>query len=266
MEHEVKIQQTEVAIQNDSNYDLQVETAKRFPREIARAVDNMIAIATMDKETAKSCSYSIPRAGKPVTGGSVHMAKIVAQNWGNLRVEARVSKITGTNIYSEAIAFDLETNVAVKVESTRKITKSNGQRYNDDMISLTGLVTNSIALRNAVFAVVPKSVIDKVYKAAMEVITGDISDETKLVANRKKILDEFKNSFGVKEDEILFALGLNTANQIKQDQIVILVGMRQSLLDGEFDVDTMFNRVKKPEDVKTKASDKLFNDSQNSKK
>lgn len=242
-DNEVTIYQTEqLATQSEGNYDVQVQTAKRFPREIKRSVDNMVAIATMDKQTAMSCGYSLPRGGKSISGGSVHMAKIIAQNWGNLRVEAKVSKITHTNIYSEAIAFDLETNVAVKVEATRKIINNQGQRFNEDLISLTGLVTNAIALRNAIFAVVPKSVVDKVYNSAMEVITGDLSDETKLVKKRKQVLDGFKETYGVEEKEILKALGLNTINQIKSEEIRILIGMGQSLKDGEFSVDNMFDR------------------------
>jgi hypothetical protein len=240
----------------NSNYDVQVETAKKYPRDIKRAVNNMIAIATMDNETAKSCTYSLPRSGKNISGGSVHLAKIVAQNWGNLRVEAKVSKITATSIYSEAVAFDLESNVAIKVETTRKITKKTGERYNDDLIALTGLVTNSIALRNAVFAVVPKSVVDKVYNEAKQTLTGDLSDEAKLIKKRKQVIDGFKDTYGVSEAELLESLGLNTVNQIKSDEIVILIGMAQSLKDGEFTVETMFNRGEKPENIDIKDSTK----------
>ena len=228
---ELKISQTDVIV-TESNYDSQVDIAKRYPRNVKRSVENMIAIATMDKPTAESCSYAIPRAGKTITGGSIHLAKIIAQNWGNIRVEAKVSKITHTNIYSEAIAFDLETNIAIKVEATRKIIGKTGQRFNEDLISLTGLVTNSIALRNAIFSIIPKSIIDRVYNNAMALITGDLSDDTKLNNKRKAILDGFKDNYGVKEDEILKSLGLNSINQIKADEIKILIGMAQSLKDG----------------------------------
>jgi hypothetical protein len=247
MENELKIIQ-ENNIPAESNYDSQVATAKMYPRNVKRAVENMIAIATMDMETAKGCSYTIPRAGGKITGGSIHMAKIIAQNWGNLRIESRVTKITHSNIYSEAIAFDLESNVAIKIESTRKIISKEGKRFNDDMISLTGLVTNSIALRNAVFTVVPKSIIDKVYNEAMKFVVGDLSDEVKLSNQRKKTLDQFKDIYGVSELEILKSLGLNSVQQIKAEQIKVLFGMAQSLKDGEFSVDEIFDRG-----IKTKA-------------
>jgi hypothetical protein len=121
---------------------------------------------------------------------------------------------------------------------------------------LTGLVTNSIALRNAVFAVVPKSVVDKVYNEAKQTLTGDLSDEAKLIKKRKQVIDGFKDTYGVSEAELLESLGLNTVNQIKSDEIVILIGMAQSLKDGEFTVETMFNRGEKPENIDIKDSTK----------
>jgi hypothetical protein len=249
MENEIKVQEVNgVELADKATCDIQIATAKQFPRNVMNCTNNMIAIATMDLETAKSCSYALPRGGKTITGGSVHLAKIIAQNWGNLRVESRVSKITATNIYSESVAWDLETNTAIKIESTRKIVGKNGQRFNEDLISLTGQVTSSIALRNAIFAVVPKSIVEKVHKASQRAITGDLSTEEKMLKKRKSVLDKFKDAYNVSEKEILTAMGLNSTSQIKQEQITVLLGMHQSLVDGEFTVDEMFSRI--PEDDK----------------
>ena len=38
-----------------ANVDSQVATAKQYPRDIRRSIDNSIVMATMDKETAQSC-------------------------------------------------------------------------------------------------------------------------------------------------------------------------------------------------------------------
>lgn len=51
-----------------ANVDSQVATAKQYPRSIKRCIDNSIAMATMDVETAQSCGYALPRGGKPITG------------------------------------------------------------------------------------------------------------------------------------------------------------------------------------------------------
>ncbi len=231
-------------------YESQVDIAKRYPRELKKVINNAVAIATMDTETAQTCGYSLPRAGKKINGASVHLAKIIVQCYGNIRVESRVIGVNAKEVIAEAIAFDLETNIASKREERKSIVTKNGKRYSDDMIITTGKAAASIAYRNVVFDVIPKSIVDKVYKEAMNTITGDLSDETKLIKRRKAAIDAFKDNFAVEENELLENLGLNTTNQIKQDQIVILLNMYNSLDTGEFTVDEMFNRIPKIPDAK----------------
>lgn len=227
--------------------DVQVATAKQYPRNIKRAVDNSIAIATMDKETAETCTYSLPRGGKNISGPSVHLARMIAQNWQNLRVESKVVNITATQIVSQAVCFDLETNYAVKVEVRKRITDKYGKRFNEDMQVVTGNAANAIAYRNAVFAVIPKAVTDKVYGAARNMITGDLSSEEKLIKKRKAVIDGFKDNYNVTEEQLIEVLGLNSVNQIKQDEIVRLIGLAQAIKDGDTTVSETFSATKKAE-------------------
>jgi ABC-type sugar transport system substrate-binding protein len=169
--------------QDKAMIDIQISTAKAYPRNIKRATENAIAIVTMDKETAATCTYSVPRGGKAITGASVHLAKILAQVWGNMRVEAKVISVEAKHVTSQAIAFDLENNLAIKVEVKRSIMGKTG-RFNDDMIVVTGNAANSIALRNAVLSVIPRAIVDKIYNEAKKTITGDISDTTKFLKRR----------------------------------------------------------------------------------
>src|ERR1044071_2571929 len=192
--------------QDKASIDIQISTAKAFPRNIKRATDNAIAIATIDIETAKTCTYSVPRGGKAITGPSVHLAKILAQQWGNLRVEARVVDVGQTQVTSEAICFDLENNLAIKTQVKRSIVGKTG-RFSEDMIVVTGNAANSIALRNAILSVVPRGVVDKVYNSARATITGDISDENKLISKRKQVVDGLRDTYSVTEAEVLKAVG-----------------------------------------------------------
>lgn len=252
MENGVQILNTEIV--KDSQFESQIDIAKRYPRDLRRVIDNSIAIVTMDKETAETCNYSLPRAGKKLSGASVHLARIIVQQYGNLRVESRVTGNDLKQVHAEAVCFDLENNVAVKVTTSKSIAGNNG-RFSEDMIVVTGKAAAAIAYRNAVFAVVPKSVVDKVYNAAMREITGDLSTEELIIKRRMLSLKKFKEEFGVEEKEILESLGLNTINQIKKDEIVNLIGMYNSLKEGEFSVDEMFNRKKKSEIVKVSAKE-----------
>lgn len=229
--------------QQRAEYDVQIATAKKYPRDLTRVRNNCVAIATMDKQTAESCRYAVPRAGKNISGPSVHLARIIAQQYGNLRADAKIKAVTDKEVISEAVAFDLETNYAVKVEVRKRIVDKFGKRYKDDMIVVTGNAANAVAFRNAIFNVVPKTITDACYNAAIETMTGDLSDETKLIQARNKALKALKDEYNATEDEVLKALGLNTVNQIKQEQIVDLRGIYQSLKDGETTPDEAFNRV-----------------------
>ena len=65
----------------------------------------------------------------------------------------------------------------------------------------------------------------------------------------------FDTNHGVKEKQILEALGLNSINQIKQDQIITLIGIAQALKDGDVTVAETFGgkktkkKAKSPEEV-----------------
>lgn len=229
--------------QDKAVIDTQISTAKAYPRNLQKAVSNCVFIVTLDEETAATCSYSLPRAGKVITGPTVHLAKIIAQNWGNLRIEAKVVSIDKTTLTSQAIAFDLENNLAIKVEVKRSIVTKTG-RMNDDMITVTGNAANAIAMRNAILNVIPKAVVDKVYNEAKNKITGDLSDATKLSIKRKKVLDGFKTTYDVLEQEVLQAIGKASVEHITQDDLVVLIGIGQAIKDGDTTVDLAFRPKK----------------------
>lgn len=259
MEYEIKqVQATPehlVDAVEKAHVDIQVTTAKAYPRDIVRARNNSIALVTMDKKTAESCSYALPRSGKPITGPSVHLARILAQQYGNLRAEAKVVEITDRQVVSRATAWDLENNYAVAFEVRRSIWSNRSGRYNDDMITVTGNAANAIAYRNAVLAVIPKSITDAAADAALKFITGDLSDNEKLIARRKKMIDYFLSEYGIKEEEVLKMLGKQTLNQIKAEQIAIMISTEQALKDGDTTVAELMKDIRGSDKV-AQAEDK----------
>lgn len=255
-EYEVlQVNQDQSIIQVDAveraNVDSQVATAKQYPRDLKRSINNSIAMATMDYNTAQSCGYALPRGGKPITGPSVHLAKLIVSNYGNLRAEAKVVQITDKQVISRGTCWDLENNVATAFEVRRSIVGKGGKRFSDDMITVTGNAANAIAYRNAVFSVIPKTITDKVYQAAQHFITGDLSDEEKLVARRKKCIDFFKDEYGITEEEVVMLCSKQTVNQIKADQIALLLGITQSLEDGDTTVEELMKPYRTEENKKT---------------
>jgi hypothetical protein len=240
-----------------AEYDIQIATAKKYPRDLIKVKNNALAIITMDKQIAESCRYALPRDGKSISGPSVHLARILSQQYGNLRADSRVKQITNNQIISEAICFDLETNYAVKVEVRKSIVGKRG-RYSDDMIVVTGNAANAIAFRNAVFSVIPKGLTDICYKKSMEMITGDLSDETKLIQARAKSIKYFIDTYACTENDILSVLGLKAITQIKSEHIADLRGLMQSLIDGDTTPEQTFKSLKPV--LETKNIDKINDD------
>ncbi len=239
-----------------AEYDIQIATAKKYPRNLSRIKDNVVAIATMNKETAETCRYALPRGGKTLSGASVHLARIMAQQYGNVRVDSRVKQITDKHVIAEAVCFDLETNYAVKVEVRRSIVNKYGQKFNDDMITVTGNAACAIAYRNAVMAVIPKGITDSAYQAALRMITGDLTSDEKLIAARKKAVDYFKDQYKVTEEQIFKAIGVKAMAQIKEEQIADLRGLEQALKDSDTTVEEVFGlSFDKNEPVTAKKAD-----------
>lgn len=264
MENNETVEQVEVMdvsvieAQDRALIDMQIATAKRYPRNVQRAISNSIAIITLDVETAKTCHYSVPRGGKSVSGPSVHLAKILAQNWGNMRIQAKVIGTDQKHVSSEGMCWDLESNLAVKTTVNRSIMGKFG-RYSDDMITVTGNASNSISMRNAILSVIPKGVVDKCYNVAKAMITGDISDETKLIAKRKQVVDGLKDTYNIKEEEVLAAVGKQAINHLTADDIIVLIGVGQAIRDGDTTVEEAFKGGKpQAEMVTIESLDLLF--------
>ena len=245
----VKVEESMIAPVSEPLFDVQIATAKRYPRNIMRVMDNAIATVTRNENTAASCGYALPRGGKQIQGGSVHLARIIAQFYGNIRIQVKAGEVGATHVTASAIAFDLESNYAIQVDARRKILKKDGKRYDEDMINTTMLAAMAVAERNAIFKIIPQAMIDEVYQSSRKKLTGDLSNEQKLIAKRKEVFDYFLKSFDVKELYILKMFGKQTISQITPDDIATLRGVVQAIKDGDITVEEQFPRLKKEEDI-----------------
>lgn len=228
--------------QSRAEIDIQVATANKYPRNVDRAIQNVIAIVSKDKDLAEKCVYSLPRAGKEIQGASVHLARLIASEYKNLRVDARIVEIGDTMITAQSTCLDVQNNFAIRTEVKRRITDKKGQRYAEDMIVTTCNAGLAIASRNAILQVIPATVVNVIYKAAQKTILGDMTDEQKLLKRRKEILDGYLNTWNVTETEILKLLEIETVNQIRDTQLLTLVGLANAIKDGDTTVTEAFGR------------------------
>lgn len=212
-----------------SQLDQQIATAKRWPRSIKKFKDEAMQLATLDEETAASMFYVLPRGGKSIEGPSARLAEVVGSAWGNLRYGSRVISVDDSFITAQGVAFDLEKNISASVDVRRRITDSRGRRYNDDMIVMTGNAAAAIALRNAIFKVVPFALVKSIYDAAKLTSVGKASS---LVQTRAKAITAL-SKMGATEPQILQALGKAGIDDIGLEDIITLRGWYTALKDGD---------------------------------
>lgn len=223
--------------------DLQIATAKQYPRSVSRSLKEALELAIMDEKTAASCFYALPRSGKVIEGPSARLAEIMAYAWGNLRVEADIVATDATHVTAMGTCFDLEKNVAYRVRVKRRITDRRGRRYNDDMIGVTSNAAISIALRNAVFKVIPNSFTQNIYNQAR---LASIGKAGTLSQKRQKALDLF-GKMGVTPEQLYEQLGVDGLQDIGTDHLITLKGLHTALESGETTVEQVFNRSKHSE-------------------
>lgn len=216
--------------------DMQVATAKRWPRSLKAFKQNALAMAIKSPEVARSCFFVLPRGGKKIDGPSIRLAEIVAVTWGNLRCETRVIEVGEKTVTAQATAWDMQTNVLVRKENARRITDSKGRRYNDDMIVMTGNAAASIALRNALFTVVPRAYVDEIFEHCKRVAAGD----------RGSLDQARRHWFGwyaerdIGKDQVLELLGKAGVEDVAIEDITTLQGLATALADGETTLEELF--------------------------
>lgn len=247
MEHESEVEEFEaIPVEHaltsitKGEVDIQVSTAKRFPRSIKAFKERALALATLDQETAESMFYTLPARrggdGKKIEGESIRLAEVVASCWGNIRAEARVVDEGPEFITAQATVWDMETNALVRIETRRRITDKNGRRYGEDMRAVTGNAAAGIALRTAVFKVVPKALVRPIYLAAKRTAVGDVST---LAERRAKAMQTFAKA-GVKQSEVYSALGIAGLDDIGLPELETLLGYWTAIQDGSATIDSIF--------------------------
>ena len=226
---------------NRAEIDIQIATAKQYPRDINAVLNKIATYATMDRETAEDCFYVLRREDKQgnvnvIEGLSVRMAEIIAGAWGNLRVQARIIGNDGRQITAQAICHDLETNFAVSKEVKRSIVTKKGYTFSEDMQVVTGNAACSIALRNAVLTVIPKAVTKRIINEVKQVALGQSID---LEQSRQNVIQYFAK-LGVKQEQLFLYLGVKSAQEIDKQKIFELRATANAIKEGTTTVEECF--------------------------
>lgn len=237
-----------VEAQERAQVDIQIATARKYPRALSKVKERMLSFATLDEETAASCFYTLPARrggdGQPLQGPSVRMAEIALASYQHVKAGSRIINDDGKFITAQAVVHDLENNVAVSIEVRRRVTTKDGKRYGDDMLAVTGNAACSIALRNAVFRVVPRALITPVYEAAKRVAVGEVKS---LTAKRAQVVDKLRK-MGAPLENILAAVDAEKLEDVDQAKLETLIGLGTAIKDGETTLEAAFPS-KQPEEA-----------------
>lgn len=234
----ISVSEQKEIITQRSEHEMKVATAKRWPRSVKVFKNQTRELATLDEETAGQCFYVLPRGIKTIEGPSVRMAEIVAASWGNLSYGARVVDEDDKWITAQGICYDYEKNISASIEVRRRITDKFGQRFNDDMVQVTGRAACSIALREAIFKVVPKA------------FWSDILDEAKAASvgkgmtmekQRDKCM-EFWRKAGATDAMVLGFLDRKGVEDITLDDLVMLRGLATGMKEECIGADRVLSK------------------------
>lgn len=228
---------------NRAEVDMQISTAKQYPRDLNAVLNKIATYATMDKETAEDCFYVLRRKDANgqdtvIEGLSVRMAEIIAGAWGNLRVQTRIIGNDGRMITAQAVCHDLETNFAVSKEVKRSILTKKGYTYSQDMQVVTGNAAASIAFRNAVLTVIPKAVTKRIINEVKQVALGQSID---LETSRQNIIQYFAK-LGVSQQQLFDYLGIKKLEEIDKQSVFELRATANAIKEGTTTVQETFVR------------------------
>jgi len=219
-----------------SEVEAQLDAAHKYPRSIRRFMDEAVSIATETPEVAESCLFSIPRDGKIIAGPSVRLAEICASAYCNLQYGGRVVDEDDKYVTAQGVAWDMQKNTRVTIETRRRITGKTGKRFSDDMVAVTGNAARSIALRDAVFRVIPRALVDQVYAKVKLVAVGDAKS---LATRRAQVLERLQK-IGVPLDRVWPKLEIKGPEDIGLEELEVLIGLGAAIKSGEIGIDDAF--------------------------
>lgn len=220
----------------------QIFMAKQFPRNYFEA-EKRITDACKRPQLAATSMYSYPRGGTKVTGPSIRLAEVLAQNWGNLSYGIQEIEQRNGESVAKAFCWDLETNVRQEKVFTVKhaIGTRSGLKQLTDPRDIYEKVANDGArrLRACILGVIPGDVVEMAVIECEKTLAGQ--NEGPLKDRIAKALNAFKERYKVTQEMIETTFGYNI-NSFTEIDLVELGKIFNSLKDGMSKVEDWFNK------------------------
>ena len=244
-----------------ASIDMQIATAHAYPRSMARFKQRAIEIATIDEETARSCIYrrevGTDRNGQVeyAEGMSVRMAEIVSTCYGNLRVGARIVSQTERQVVAQGVAHDRESNLLCTSEVIESTVTKNGKPYSERMRITVAKAALAKARRDAIFQVVPKALARPVEAAVRKLLFG----QSFSMSQWRERIKQWVSRLPIDAKRVWHALGVDGVEDLGQELIEQLVGIKTALAEGDMSLDDAFPEITTEDEKPKTASAKLEN-------
>lgn len=231
-----------LAVSIKAEIDMQVTTARAFPRSMVLFRQEMEGMVTMSEEVATECIFALPRgknddgSKKFIEGASVRFAEIALYNFGNARSGSSMIGEDKESVTCEGFFHDLEKNVAIRTQVRRKITNSYGTRFNADMVTMTINAACALAKRNAILQGIPKALWVGFYDMARTTAIGD----TKTLVSKRTAMMAYFHKMNIAPEVITGFLGHKSVDDITLDDLAILKGIATAIKEGAVSVDKAF--------------------------
>lgn len=205
--------------------------AQRFPRNVdasyARIMQNC-----KRKTLAERAMYEYPRGGENVTGPSIRLAEMLAQNWGN--IDFGIVELAQRPGESEVMSYcwDLETNTRqTKIFTVPHVRQTKkGAKALTDPRDIYEMVANQGArrLRACILGVIPGDIVD----AALQECNKTLRSDKEPLADRvRKMVAVFQNEMGIPMECLEQYIGCKTS-AFTENSIVRLRGVYTAITEG----------------------------------
>lgn len=225
--------------------------ARQAPRDPQRAADRII-IECQRPRLAESAIYQFPRGGTSVTGPSIHLARSLARNWGNISFGMREMEQGEGYSVVKAFAWDLETNVREErdfnVQHQLQL-KSGQMKRLTDRRDIYEIMANMGArrMRACILSLIPEDVVEMALQQCDETMRVKFTPTPELI---KAMLGDFQG-FNISKAQIEARLQ-RRIEAIEPAQMAGLKKIHNSLVDGMSNPEDWFEALPVAEGEKPK--------------
>lgn len=240
-----------IRMENDTMQALTIQRPRPSMKELtSSAIQELEAMP----DFAKSNFYVIPYKEKKsdpnsktvnVEGLSVKAAMVLARHFRNISIGGQIVGEDEDHYYIQGAALDLENNVRVqRPKAVKKIAFDGKSEYrlNDAKLDQRVQIELSKVIRNAVLALVPEPVKLAYWKRAKELAAngGKKMNKEALAKNVEATFKSYLTRYKVDADRILRYLEIEKKEEITEEMLGTLVGVWNSLNDGETTAEDAF--------------------------